>query len=73
VFIFYRREAAFHKGCVAKGGRLASVKRATSAQPFAGGGVPPDHRRKAPEAGGQGETRSGSPTKTKLKLLNAFF
>jgi hypothetical protein len=25
--------------------------------------VPPDRRRTAPEAGGQGETRSGAPTK----------
>jgi hypothetical protein len=30
---------------------------------FAGRGVPPDHRRIAPEAGGQGKPRSGFPTR----------
>ena len=38
-------------------------KTSAIARPFAGGGVPPDRRRNAAEAGGQGETRSGSPIK----------
>jgi hypothetical protein len=31
--IFYRRKAAFHRGCVAKGRRLANVSEATSRAP----------------------------------------
>ena len=41
--------------------RIAQVMRLVHVS--AGGGVPPDRRRTAPEAGGQGETQGGSPTR----------
>jgi len=63
-------EGVFRSGCVAKVRRLASVKLATLSRTFAGSGVPPDRRRKAPEAGGQGpgETAKRFPQQNIFKI-----